>query len=160
MTRMMTTHKMTEGLLLVIGDHPVEAAAEVSAEETVEVAKIVVGVERWKETETIHHTVIRILTDGAHSLQHSSCLQVSTVQTRVAGHISSSKKEVKEKYVCSDSLSKTSNKKIGYIVEEWCLGSECEPIHFSRHYKLVGIEVGSRFLQTLHTSLIPIFFEA
>jgi hypothetical protein len=102
---MMTTHKMTEGRLLVIGDHPVEAAAEVSAEEAVEVVKIVVGVERWKETETIHHSVIRILTDGAHSLQHSSCLQVSTVQTRVAGHISSSKKEVKEKYVCSDSLS-------------------------------------------------------
>ena len=88
MTPIMTTHQMTEGRLLVIGDLPVEAAAEVSAEEEVEVAKIVVGVERWIGTETIHHAVIRILTDDAHRLHHCSCLQVSTVQTRVAGHIS------------------------------------------------------------------------
>ena len=54
----------TEAPLLVNGDLPVEAAAEVSAEE-VEVAKIVVGVERWIGTETIHHAVIRILTDDA-----------------------------------------------------------------------------------------------
>ena len=73
-----TAHPMTEGRLLVIGDLPVEAAAEVSAEEVVEVAKIVVGVERWIETETIHHAVIPILTDDAHRVQHSSCLQVPT----------------------------------------------------------------------------------
>jgi hypothetical protein len=71
--RMGTAHQMTEGHLLVIGDHPVAAAAEVSAEEAVEVAKIVVGVERWIETETIHHAVIRILTDDAHCLHHSFC---------------------------------------------------------------------------------------
>jgi hypothetical protein len=60
-----TAKQKTEAPLLVNGDLPVEAAAEVSAEEEVEVAKIVVGVERWIGTETIHHAVIRILTDDA-----------------------------------------------------------------------------------------------
>ena len=49
---------------------------------------------------------------------------------RVAGHISSSKKEVKEKDVCSGCLSEKSKERILNIFEEGFPGSECMLIQF------------------------------